>query len=55
MEIKGNRTSLDDLKKKAFKNPKVKNEYDRLAPIYEEIREKIKQRVARETEENKNS
>ncbi len=29
------RTSLKDFKKKAFKDPEVKKEYDRLAPAYE--------------------
>ncbi len=45
MEVKANRTSHNDFKKEALKNPEVKNEYDRLAPVYEKIRQKLKKRV----------
>ncbi len=48
MEIKNKRSSHQDLKKKALKNPDVKKEYDRLAPAYEELRQKIKQHIAEE-------
>ncbi len=46
MEEKVNRTSHNDFITKALKNPKVKKEYDRLAPVYEKIRQKMKQRLA---------
>ncbi len=44
MEIKNKRPSLQDLKKKALENPEVKKEYDRLAPVYEKIRNNLKKR-----------
>ena len=46
MEIKSKRPSHKDLKKKALKNPEVKKEYDRLKPVYEKIRQKIRQRIS---------
>ncbi len=45
MEIKTNRTSHDDFKKEALKNPEIKNEYDRIAPVYEIIKQKLKKRM----------
>jgi hypothetical protein len=44
MEIKNKRPSHQDLKKKALENPEVKKEYDRLAPVYEKIRNNLKKR-----------
>jgi hypothetical protein len=38
MEIKNKRSSHQELKKEAFKNPEVSKEYDRLAPFYEKIK-----------------
>ena len=38
MEIKNKRTSYQDLKKKALKNPDVKKEYERLKPVYEKLK-----------------
>lgn len=46
MEIDNKRPSYRDLKKKALENPEIKKEYDNLAPVYEKIRQKIKQRIA---------
>ena len=48
MEIKSKRPSHQDLKKKALERPEVKKEYERLKPVYEKIRQKIKQRIAEE-------
>ncbi len=42
MEIKNKRTSYQDLKKTALKNPDVKKEYERLKPIYEAIRSNMR-------------
>lgn len=33
--------SWDDIKKELLSNPKVKNEYDKLAPEYEQMKNKI--------------
>lgn len=44
MEIKNKRPSHQDLKKKALENHVVKKEYDRLAPVYEKIRNNLKKR-----------
>lgn len=44
MEIKNKRPSHQGLKKKALEKPEVKKEYDRLAPVYEKIRNNLKKR-----------
>ena len=41
MEIKNKRPSHQDLKKKALETLEVKKEYDRLAPVYEKIRNNL--------------
>ncbi len=46
--MKDKRPSLQDLKKKVMEIPEVKKGYDRLAPVYQKIRRKIKQRIAEE-------
>lgn len=41
MEIKKQSPPLQDFKRKAFENPEVEKEYDRIKPVYEKLRSNL--------------